>query len=199
MKVWVTRTSRASLSGRSAQLPRPKANQAVEVLDLGIVGAEVRRRVQERVDRVLELAEPTVAVEAQDAAHRAVVVAVVDVLWRFLAADRAHTTLLCDQRIKVVRADPVAALQVVVTTAPVKSFTRFARACVIALFAIAVKAVLAVLVSRKLGDSFVLLAVGAPLPHSCSVRLGYDSYGLWITSLTALLYVRFYEFLCVGF
>jgi hypothetical protein len=52
-------------------------------------------------------------------------------LGRFLAADRAHATLLCDERIEVVGADPVPMLQVVVPRAPIEALFALASTRVV--------------------------------------------------------------------
>jgi hypothetical protein len=141
------------------------------------VTSEVRHRVHERVDRVAELAETTVAVEAQDPAHGAAVVGVIDVLGRFPAADRAHATLLRDQRIEVVRADAVTPLQVRVPTPAAETRRRLFVARVVAGLAIRMAAVQVVLVTRKLLFGPPLATIRAPISsaHSTGTVLGFGS------------------------
>ena len=65
-----------------------------------------------------------VAVEAEDAAHLAGLVLVVDVLRIRPTADRADPALQAHQLVELVRTDPVAPLQVVVTTSAVEPLLR---------------------------------------------------------------------------
>lgn len=83
--------------------------------------SEVRDGLQENVYTVPELPETSVAVEAQQAADVSVLVAVVHVLGGVLPADGAQPALLLEHAVGVLRADAVAALQVVGPGTPVKA------------------------------------------------------------------------------
>ena len=122
---------------------------------------------------VAELSEPTVAVEAEDAAHKTRLVIVVDVVRRSALADRAPVPLRLDQRVDLVGADAVAMLQVVVPRAAMKALAALARTRVVAVLAVAVPTILRVPITRELVVWFPLLAVRTSL-DAVSVSVGCD-------------------------
>jgi len=127
------------------------------------IGIQVVRGVQQAILIITELPEPTVAVEAQDPAHLAGHMVVIDVLRIGTAAHGTHATLRFDDLVDLRRADSIPTFEVVVPTSSVQPVLALLAARVVAGLAVRVPAITGISIARELVERLPLSSVRTPL------------------------------------
>jgi hypothetical protein len=132
---------------------------------------EVQRGADQPVTVIAELTEAAVAVEAENSAHFAGPMIVVDVFGIWSQTHDTDATLRLDELIELVGTDAVSTLQVIVTTTAVQSIAGFLAAGVVACLAIRVATISQTSVARELLRRLPLFAVRTAL-HGWNVEQG---------------------------